>query len=106
MAEGRADLEARWRALVGRDLPAVAPARRWPVRLDHCFARILLDAVCDAPWRQKVRPPAYRNLPAPDLARAIRLGEGALAGEVDLARLNERSLMLRGRRGPRQSAQG
>ena len=32
-----------------RRLPAAAPGRPdWPVRLDHCFARILLDNACGA----------------------------------------------------------
>lgn len=93
----RAALERRWLELVRIDLPSVAVERRWPVRLDHCFARILLDAVCRQPWRQRVRPPAYRNLPVPLLARAIALGEAALMGGVDLHRLNTESLVMRRR---------
>lgn len=93
----RVSLERRWLELVRVDLPAVAAARRWPVRLDHCFARILLDAVCGEPWRLQVRPPAYRNLPVPLLARAIALGEAALTDAVDLHRLNAESLVMRRR---------
>ena len=87
----------RWRDLVGRRLPEVARDRRWPVVFDHCFARILLDNAMGRPWREAVRPPAWRNTPLPDLERAIRLGDAALAGEADMHALNDRSLALRGK---------
>ncbi|HEV2558323.1 MAG TPA: GCN5-related N-acetyltransferase [Microvirga sp.] len=94
------DLRARWRDLVERRLPEAARARGdWPVRLDHCFARILLDAACGRPWREAVKPPAWRTMPAPDLARAVALGEDVLAGRADLAALNRHSLALRGKGG-------
>ncbi len=93
-----AALRARWRDLVEHRLPAAAPGRGWPVHLDHCFARILLDNALGAPWRTRVAPLAWRNMPAEDLARAVALGEAALAGEADLAALDRRSLALRGKR--------
>ena len=97
VGEAEAALRQRWRALVGERLPAAARERpEWPVRLDHCFARILLDDACDAPWRERVRAPAWREAPPALLARAIRTGEAVLAGEADLAALNLRSLRLRG----------
>ena len=96
-AADEGELRARWRDLVGRRLPEVARARRWPVVFDHCFARILLDNAMDAPWRTRVAPPAWLNTPLPDLARAVALGEAALAGEADMAALNDRSLALRGK---------
>ena len=75
-------------------------ARRadWPVRFDHCFARILLDCSHGRPWRELVQPPAWRNTDAETLESAIALGEAVLAGEADLAALNDRSLLLRGKR--------
>jgi hypothetical protein len=95
MTPSREALERRWLALVRRDLPAAARDRGWPVRLDHCFARVLLDAVCGAPWREVVPPPAYRNLPEARLAAAVDLAERVLGGGADLSALNERSLALR-----------
>ncbi len=95
-------LRARWRDLVGRRLPEAARARPgWPVRLDHCFARILLDTTFGRPWREVVPAPAWRHAPADALARAIDEGEALLAGTADLAALNRRSLALRGRPAPR-----
>lgn len=92
------DRRAQWRDLVERRLPEAARAHRdWPVRLDHCFARILLDHACGGPWRDHVAPPAHANLPADRLEAAIALGEAVLAGEVDLHALNRRSLAWRGK---------
>jgi RimJ/RimL family protein N-acetyltransferase len=87
---------AHWRDLVGRRLPG-AGRPDWPVRFDHCFARILLDNVCGGPWRDQVRPPAHANLPRDQLEAAIALGEAVLAGHADLALMNRRSLVWRGK---------
>ncbi|SDN43708.1 Protein N-acetyltransferase, RimJ/RimL family [Methylobacterium phyllostachyos] len=87
---------AQWRDLVERRLPDAARPD-WPVRLDHCFARILLDHACGGPWRDHVRPPAHANLPLDQLETAIVLGEAVLAGQADLALLNRRSLAWRGK---------
>jgi hypothetical protein len=100
-SQAETDLRARWRELVERQLPAAAPARPdWPVQLDHCFARILLDNALGRPWREVVGPPAWRRTPADSLADAVALGEAVLAGEADLAELNRRSLVWRGKRLP------
>ena len=85
-----------WRDLVERRLPAAARPD-WPVRLDHCFARILLDHACGGPWRDHVGPPAYATMPIAQLEDAIALGEAVLAGTADLAVLNRRSLAWRGK---------
>lgn len=100
-AEGgaRGALEARWLDLVRRRLPRLAAARGWPVRLDHCFARILLDNAVGGRWYDHVSGrPAYRAISAEALARAVALGEAAAAGEADLLALNARSLSWRGKR--------
>ena len=91
-----ADRRALWRDLVERRLPEAARPG-WPVRLDHCFARILLDHACGGPWRDSVAPPAYANMPADGLDAAIALGEAVLDGRADLALLNRRSLAWRGK---------
>lgn len=87
---------AHWRDLVERRLPGAARPD-WPVRLDHCFARILLDNACGGPWRDQIRPPAHANTPRDQLELAIALGEAVLAGHADLALLNRRSLAWRGK---------
>lgn len=86
-----------WRQLVKQRLPAAAHHRRWPVHLDHCFARILLDCACGRPWRECIKPPAWRNTPTELLKEAVALGEAVLAEEADLHSLNAYSLALRGK---------
>jgi hypothetical protein len=80
------------------DLPAAGQAHpEWPIRLDHCFGRVILDAVCGAPWRQVVRPPAWRSLSDEQLEAAIALADAVLDGRADLVALNRASLAGRRR---------
>ncbi|HEY8565615.1 MAG TPA: GCN5-related N-acetyltransferase [Beijerinckiaceae bacterium] len=98
--DAEATSRRRWRDLIERRLPEAARHRPdWPVRLDHCFARILLDEVCGRPWREIVAAPAWRNLPLDRLEAALTLGERVLLGEANLSALNERSLARRGKAG-------
>jgi len=100
-ADGASKDRLCWRDLVERRQPDAAWTRSdWLVRFDPCFARILLDNVCGQPWRQADKAPAWRNMPADRLGQALALGEAVLAGAVDLAALNARSLALRGKRPP------
>ncbi len=93
-------LQALWLQRMRQDLPAAAATRPdWPIRLDHCFGRVILDAVCGAPWREVVASPAWRHLTPDRLAMAVRLADAILADEADLGALNRASLALRrGRR--------
>ena len=93
----REELEREWFALTREAMPSVAEGRDWPVRLDHCFQRILLDNACGKPWREMIPAPAYRNASEELLSQAIALGQAALAGDADLGELNRRSLELRGK---------
>ena len=75
-----------------------SPQSKWPVHVDHCFARIILDSTVgvDAPWMEKIKSPAYKNLSREQLEKSIELGKKILDGEVDLVELDNRSLRLRG----------
>lgn len=91
-------LEAEWLVLTRETLPALAAARGWPVRADHCFQRILLDHAVGGCWYDHVpRRPAYHHFPADRLAAAVALGRAAAAGQADLHALNRRSLAWRGK---------
>lgn len=99
-------LRSRWRHLYASHLPALALARdpvqaRWPVHLDHCFARIVLDNAvgADKPWNQTVKAPAVKNMTVEQLRDALALGERVANGEADLVELDWRSLELRGKGG-------
>ncbi len=96
MLTDRAALETRWLDLTRRALPDLAAERQWPVRADHCFQRILLDAACGGVWYDHIlQRPAYAYAPDDILKAAVALGEGAIAGTTDLAALNRRSLEWR-----------
>ncbi len=98
MTEDRAALETRWLQLTRATLPALATARGWPVRHDHCFQRILLDNACGGRWYDFVTGrPAYAHAPEDLLARAVALGEACADGTADLVELNRRSLNWRGK---------
>lgn len=104
----RDDIDAlrdRWTHLYASHLPALAKARdpaqkHWPVHLDHCFARIILDNAIgvDKPWTKAVKAPAVRNMTVEQLRDALALGEKVAGGEVDLVELDGMSLRLRGKR--------
>ena len=104
------ELRARYRHLVMEELPAAAKGRpadqAWPVHLDHCFARILLDHACGRPWREVIQAPAWRNAPAPLIARAVKLGEAVLAERADLRALNRQSIAWLGKKGPKHARRG
>ena len=75
------------------DLPAAAASRPdWPIRLDHCFGRVILDAVCGTPWREVVAAPAWRHLKPAQLESAVNLAAAILAGRANLAMLHRASL--------------
>ncbi len=98
--EERAALEARWLELTRQVLPALASERAWPVTQDHCFQRILLDAVCGGRWYDAVRGrPAYRKMDMRRLADAVALAERVAKGEAELAVLNAQSQRWRGKLG-------
>ena len=92
-------MRERWRRLVRDDLPAAAAGHpEWPIRLDHCFARVILDTVHGRPWREAIAAPAWRHMPPRTLQEAVALAEAILAGDADLRLLNARSLALRRKR--------
>lgn len=93
-----AERRARWLTLIREELPRAVPAHPdWPISRDHCFARVVLDTVCDRPWRDVIPAPAWRRMDLDQLDRAIALAEAIRDGHVDLSTLNARSLVLRGK---------
>jgi hypothetical protein len=94
-----AELRAEWLAWMRERLPAAARSRPdWPIRLDHCFGRVILDAVYGRPWREAVRAPAWRHMDEAALRRAVALARDIAEGRADLPALNAASLLARGKR--------
>ncbi|MEL6451633.1 MAG: hypothetical protein AAFQ19_10255 [Pseudomonadota bacterium] len=94
------DLIARYRHLTGTVLPDMAQTApgAWPVRFDHCFQRIVLDAVCGGVWYDHIARPAYRHLTYAQAADAVALSEALIAGRADITALNQASLRHRAAR--------
>lgn len=104
------DLQSRWKYLFAEYLPSLAKAKdpvqeKWPVYLDHCFARIVLDNAVgkDRPWTEVTKAPAIKHMTEGQLNSAIALAEKVANGEENLVELDERSLELRGKKS-KQSA--
>ena len=104
-------LRSRWTILYKQTLPHLArsshPSQaRWPVHLDHCFARVILDAVIgnsasigtvSSPWTERIPSPAVQNMTTQQLEACIELGEAIAAGSADLVKLDQQSLAARGK---------
>jgi len=99
------NLLAEWKTLYSETLPALARSRdpaqpKWPVTLDHCFARIILDNTVgkgQRQWDKLIAKPAIRNMDEQQLRDAIDLGLHIIAGKADLCQLDELSLQCRGK---------
>ena len=99
------DLRQEWKTLYATTLPQMAKAQdpaqsKWPVTLDHCFARIILDSTIgrgEQQWDQVLPKPAVRNMNENQLQEAIALGLRIIAGDVDLCQLDQSSLQSRGK---------
>lgn len=104
--KSEAALLEEYRRLVRVELPAAARAEHWTLRLDHCFARVILDGTFGGCWydhleRGKGRS-AESQLGARQLAHAVRLGRGMLdGGDAEVRRLNAQSLAWRGKKSVR-----
>ena len=97
----RAARLAEYRRLVRVELPRAAEAGGWSLRLDHCFARVILDALFGGCWYEHLARGRGRSaesrLDARQLARAVRIGRRMLtAGDAEVRRLDAQSLAWRG----------
>ena len=95
-------LRGEYMELVGQRLPRAAKeGRDWPIRFDHCFARVILDHLFQGQWYDHIdrrKGAAYRQLRADQLERAIDLGRQILEGPDDvLGHMNAQSLRWRGK---------
>jgi len=94
----RIEAEQLWLKLTRETLPALAVERRWPVRHDHCFQRIILDSVHGGRWLDFVAGrPAYRAMAEDRLIAAIALAQAIVRGDNSLQALNAQSLRWRGK---------
>ncbi|KAI4125080.1 MAG: hypothetical protein LQ338_004467 [Usnochroma carphineum] len=112
MTPDRTDaLVEEWQRLYGVTLPSLALSKSpvqdpWPVHVDHCFGRIILDSVVgkDSPWMEKLRSPAIKNMTPDQLKKCIALGNAIAEGKESLVELDAKSLQLRGKKQKKQAA--
>lgn len=97
-----ADLVSHYMTLTKEIMPELARTSHshWPVRNDHCFQRIVLDALCEGVWYDHIPRPAYKHLTREQAALAVRLCEGIISGDADLHKMNRQSLVWRGKLQP------
>ena len=96
-----ADLVSRYIVLTKEVMPHLARTshKHWPVSNDHCFQRIILDAVCGGVWCDYLPRPAYKNLTHDQAANAVKFCNDIISGDADLIVLNKQSLQWRGKTG-------
>ena len=97
--EEKDTLIATYMHLTKEVLPALARQgrRNWPVSEDHCFQRIILDHICGGVWYEYLDRPAYKSLTKDQAQRAVKLCEDIANGHKDLQKLNQQSLIWRGK---------
>lgn len=91
---------------VNETLPALAAAAPgWPVRLNHCFRRIVYDAVAGGPWRDRWPAPAVAHMTEAELRACLDLCARLGAEGAPLCRaLNTASLRARREASPHNVA--
>ena len=93
------ELVSRYMVLTKEIMPHLARTshRHWPVCNDHCFQRIVLDAICGGVWYDHLLRPAYKNLTHDLAANAVDLCNDIISGNTNLVVLNRQSLKWRGK---------
>lgn len=97
--EDVSQLRERYKRKVNRELPEKAQSSDdWPIHLDHCFGRVVLDNLFRDEWYRHVDGrPAYENLSGEQLGDAIAIADRMLQeGRPVVEELNENSLRWRG----------
>ena len=94
-----ADYVSRYMTLTKEVMPQLARTshKYWPVRNDHCFQRIVLDAICGGTWYDHIARPAYKHLTRYQALQAVTLCDAIISGDADLTQLNRQSLTWRGK---------
>lgn len=95
-------LRNQYLELTNHVLPHLATSRRFPVRYNHCFQRIILDNLFGRCWYEvleRQREPAYKQLTEAQLEQAIALANNIITQPNSyLQQLNRNSLNWRSKR--------
>ena len=95
------ELRTRYLQLVNEELPSLAKKRDFPVRFNHCFARIILDNLFGRCWYEAIdrkKGAAYKQLSPQQLQQAISIAEEIInKPDTYIKELNQNSLRWRGK---------
>jgi len=91
-------LREEYKQKVNEELPEKAQnSDGWPIHLDHCFGRVVLDNLFGDEWYSHVDGrPAYEHLSREELQEAVEIADRMLEeGKSVVEELNENSLRWR-----------
>ena len=92
-------LRAKYLELVNQKLPTLAKQRQFPVKFNHCFARIILDNLFACCWYEAIdrkQGAAYKQLSEKQLREAIKIAEEIInSPDSYIQQLNLNSLRWR-----------
>ena len=92
-------LRKKYLELVNKELPGLAKQRQFPVRFNHCFARIILDNLFDRCWYEALdrkKGAAYKQLSEEQLQKAIAIAIAIIERpDSYIQELNQNSLRWR-----------
>ncbi len=93
------ELRARYLELINDILPSIAAARGFPVNLNHCFGRIVLENLFQGCWYNYLtvgRVAAYKQLDLAGLQQAVNIAQSLVdLPTSQIVSLNDRSLQWR-----------
>lgn len=97
MPESLSQLREQYISLINKQLPARAKQGGFPVYLNHCFARIVLDNLFEDCWYQHLsrKTPAYKQLDEDQLKAVIALAQSMLNSPETAQIFNQNSLHWR-----------
>jgi tRNA A22 N-methylase len=92
-------LQAEYLDLINTQLPEKAKKVTMPVRLNHCFGRIILDNLFKDCWYNQLsrKQPAYKQISESQLEQAIALAKSMIDYPETAKQLNDNSLRWRGK---------
>lgn len=81
------------------ELPALFEGKECPIHLDHCFMRIVYDAIVQDDWRKKVKAPAIANFSDEQVEKGMKIVEAIKTqGAYYVAILDQQSLTYRNKK--------
>ncbi|WP_310412536.1 hypothetical protein [Chamaesiphon sp. OTE_8_metabat_110] len=93
------ELRARYLELINDILPSISIARGFPVHLNHCFGRIVLDNLFQGCWYNYLtvgRVAAYKQLDLAQLQQAVNIAQSLVdLPTAHIVSLNNQSLQWR-----------